>query len=207
MTTSADSPTLSYRLPDPRPPDTDPVQEQLNQLLRHGPADGASLPDFAASLITLQLDGDDFEILTPNRLLSNRDDPEYQLALDHLTVRVGGQGSWLVDADIIVRETQVGYPVAVIWVNECLDDDAERIAYWASKFHVETAQDLRVSVLTLDRPSPRATAERERKEALVLNAVDKVYWIGQGHPTDHRLTRLADLPTDIRHARNSVLHL
>ena len=165
------------------------------------------LIDFATELLELQLRDSNFELLTPTALLARAHDPAYADTVDRLSVRLGQQGCWLVDADLIVREMDRGYPVAIIWVCDSLSEQAERIAYWAGRFGLATAGDLLLCVLTPDCATTYATAECERKEAAVLHAVDRVYWLGPGHPTAPHQTRLADLPRDLESTRASVLCL
>ena len=101
-----------------------------------------------------------------------------------------------------------GYPVAIILVcNTLVDHAAERIAYWAGRFDLATAGDLQLCVLTQDDTGTRSTAERERQLAAMLHSVDKVYWLGQGHPNAPHLTRFTDLPRDLESTRASVLCL
>ena len=165
------------------------------------------LTEFATDLLKLQLDESRFQVLAPHQLLAHADDSEYANAIDHLSIRLGLQGTWLVDADIIVRETDKGYPVAIIWVCDAIADGAERIAYWAGKFGIASAGDLLLCVLTPNRAPKCTAAQRERKEAMVKHAVDKVYWLSNGHPSAPHLTRYEDLVPAIESARASVLHL
>lgn len=196
-------PVHSYRLPDrePTPPD------DLERMLSDGPASDTPTTEFAADLLKLQLDPGLFEVLTPSQLMQHRDDSEYANTIDHLSIKLAQHGTWLVDADLIVREIDKGYPVAIIWVSDAIADGAERVGFWAGKFGLETVGDLRLCVLTLNRAPDCPAGDRERKEAMVMHAVDKVYWLGQGHPTDRRLTRFPDLPADLVAARSAVLGL
>ena len=196
-------PVPSYRLPDrqPTPPN------DLDRMLSDGPASDTPTTEFAADLLKLQLDPGTFEVLTSSQLMQHRDDSEYANTIDHLSIKLAQHGTWLVDADLIVREIDKGYPVAIIWVSDAIADGAERVAFWAGKFGLETVGDLRLCVLTLNRAPACTAADRERKEAMVMHAVDKVYWLGVGHPTEHRQTRYSDLQADLNTARASVLGL
>ena len=195
-----DTPSVnSYRLSDPQP------NPSVARMLADGPPPDSTITEFAAELLKLQLDPGMFEVLTPSELLQHRDDSEYANTIDQLSVKLGSSGIWLADADLIVREIDKGYPVAIIWVSDAMSDGAERVAYWAGKFGLETVGDLRLCILTLNRAPNCTAADRERKEAIVMHAVDKVYWLGQGHPTDHRLTRYRDLQADMVTARAAVL--
>ena len=165
------------------------------------------LIDFVTDLLDVQLADSDFELLTPNTLLARADDPAYADTVARLSVRLGQQGCWLVDTDLIVRETDKGYPVAIIWVCDSVVDHAERIAYWAGRFGLATAGDLLLCVLTPDRATAHSTADHERKLAAVQHSVDKVYWLGPCHPTAPHLTRIADLQRDLESTRASVLCL
>ena len=106
-----------------------------------------------------------------------------------------------------MRETDKGYPIAIIWVCDSLVDHAERIAYWAGRFGLAMAGDLLLCVLTPDDISEHSTAECERRLASVQHSVDKVYWLGPCHPTAPHLTRFTDLPRDLESTRASVLCL
>ena len=197
-----DTPSVnSYRLPDRQPNPSDDVA----RMLADGPPPDTPITEFAAELLKLRLDPGMFEVLTPPELLRHRDDSEYANTIDHLSVKLGQHGTWLADADLIVREIDEGYPVAVIWVCDAIAYDAERIAYWAGKFGLQTVGDLRLCILTLNRAPNCTAADRERKEAMVMHAVDKVYWLGVGHPTDRRQTRFCDLEADVVTARAAVL--
>ena len=207
MPTVTSPPVTSYRLADPRPSADITRAEEIDRMLREGPPPSMPLIDFATDLLDIQLADSDLELLTPNALLARADDPAYADTVARLSVRLGQQGCWLVDADIIVRETDKGYPIAIIWVCESLVDHAERIAYWAGRFGLATAGDLLLSVLTPDRATAHSTADQERKLAAVQHTVDKVYWLAPGHPTASHLTRIADLPRDLESTRASVLCL
>lgn len=197
-----DTPSVtSYRLSEPELTPSDDIDGMLSD----GPLPDTPTTEFAVDLLKRQLDLGLFEVLTPLELLQRRDDSEYANTIGHLSVKLGSSGTWLVDADLIVRESDKGYPVAIIWVCDAVADGAERIAYWAGKFGLGTVGDLCLCVLTLGRASDCTAAERERKEAIVMRTVDKVYWLGVGHPTDRRLTRFADLQGDVVCARGSVL--
>ena len=200
-------PVTSYRLADPRPATDITRAETIDRMLREGPPPSVPLIDFVTDLLDLQLADSDFELLSPNALLARADEPAYADTVARLSVRLGQQGCWLVDADLIVRETDKGYPVAIIWVCDTVVDHAERIAYWAGRFGLATAGDLLLCVLTLDDTSEHSTAECERRLAAVQHSVDKVYWLGLGHPTASHLTRIADLPRDLESTRAAVLCL
>ena len=197
---------ISYRLADANKV-PDESKGKIEQMLEAGPPSDTPLTDFATDLLKLQLEDSDYQVLSPHQLLAHADDSEYATTVDHLSIRLGQQGTWLVDADIIVRETDKGYPVATIWVCDAIADAAERIAYWASKFGIGTAGDLLLCILTPNRAPKCTAAQRERNEAMVMHAVDKVYWLGSGHPTANHLTRYEDLHPAIESARASVLHL
>lgn len=207
MPTATSPPATSYRLVDPHPLTEDISAVNLDRMLREGPPHSVSLIDFAADLLELMTADSTFEVLTPDALLARADDPAYADTVDRLAVRLGQQGCWLVDTDLIVRETDRGYPVAIIWVCDTVADDAERIAYWAGRFGLATAGDLLLCVMTPDCATTYPTAECERKAAAMQHAVDRVYWLGPGHPTSPNQTRLADLPRDLESTRASVLCL
>ena len=201
-------PVASYRLADPRPATDISRAATIDSMLRAGPPPSVPLIDFVTDLLDLQLADSDFELLTPNELLARADESAYSDTVARLSVQLGQQGCWLVDADLIVRETYKGYPIAIIWVCDTLvDHAAERIAYWAGRFGLATAGDLLLCVLTRDDTSTHSTAERERQLAAVLHSVDKVHWLGKGHPTAPHLTRFTDLPRDLETTRASVLCL
>lgn len=191
----------SYRLSEPEPT----LSDDIERMLQDGPAPDTPVTEFASDLLKHQLDPGLFEVVTPSELLQRRDDSEYGKTIGHLSVKLGHSGTWLVDADLIVREVDEGYPVAVVWVCAAVAEGADRIAYWAGKFGLGTVGDLRLCVLTLGRAPDCTAAERERKEAMVMQAVDKVYWLGVGHPDDLRLTRFGNLQGDVVGARGWVL--
>ena len=196
----------SYRLGD-SPKAARASDHELSRMLKEGPSSKTSVVNFAIELIKLQLEGLPFQVTTPDWILAKPGIDGYETTLSHLTFAIGRLGRWMADCDVVIRETKVGFPVAVMWVTESLTDDAERIAWWGTEFDIAMAQDLRVGVLTLDRQSHCHPAQRERKEALVFHAVDKVYWLGVGHPNDRRLTNFTELLDDVVAARAAVLHL
>lgn len=163
--------------------------------------------EIAATLTASELKRYELEVLTPAQLLSRRDDEDYERAIDILSYDVGDCGRFLIDADFIVREIDKGYPVGVVWSTNALADGAERIAYWCGKIDYSNRADMTVCVLTLDHEASYPPAETERREAMVLTAVDKAYWIGDGHPRDVRLTRYADFSLDVCISRNSSLQI
>lgn len=197
---------LSFKVDDP-PEKYPPLFQDVAQLVRDARASSQDAREIAAKVVPSHLKDFDLEALTPDELIAHQGDEDYELATASLTYNIGDQGKYLIDADLFVREIEVGYAVAAVWVTNALADDAERIAFWASRISYSDRMDMTVCVLTLNAESPYPPAETERREAMVCGSVQKVYWIGEGHPQDVRLTRFSDFSNDVAISRNSSLQL
>ncbi len=103
-------PVASYRLADPRPATDISRAATIDSMLRAGPSPSVLLIDFVTDLLDLQLADSDFELLTPDELLVRADDSAYADTVARLSVRLGQQGCWLVDADLHRARDGPGLP-------------------------------------------------------------------------------------------------